>query len=169
MGDSPSEYLYRLDLKRSHELAFDLMAYGSTLFPAFEATLSTISAYTLDKLQVFAPSARRVLETEVPSGKERIALKTSNPRFMSSGHKYEYIALPLMWIFNGIIHCRDIWINHLYDPNRSWTPTGAIHLLGFGLETDQRRLDHVDLFAFAHGYLSRPKRAMAEFFERNGL
>lgn len=169
MGDSPSEYLYRSDLKRSHELALELMSYGSTLYPAFDGTLSTAISIVIRKLTEFAPSARRILHIEIPDAKTREELATTNPRFKTEGHRYPYTQLPVIWALNGIIHANDLWINHLHDPeNRAWQPSGAFHLVGFGFETDQRRVEHVDLFSFAHGFLSRPGRYMNDFFDRKG-
>ncbi|MDQ1900020.1 hypothetical protein RAH32_06140 [Paracoccus sp. WLY502] len=169
MSDSPSEYLYRADLRRSHELSFDLMCYGSTLFPAFDGTLSTTIAIVIRKLTEFAPAARRILHLEQPCVEIREKLLTTNPRYKTEGHRYPYVAIPVIWALNGIIHAKDIWVNHLRDSeNQAWQPNGAFHLIGFGFETDQRRVEHVDLFAFANGYLSRPGHYMNDFFERKG-
>ncbi|MGY6411870.1 MAG: hypothetical protein ACXIUV_12720 [Alkalilacustris sp.] len=169
MGDSTEDFLYRTDVQRSHQLAMDLICYGSTLLPAFDGTLANATANVLRKLHEFAPSARRVLKSEIPEQEEREKLLTANPRYKTEGHKYTYQALPIVWALNGILHANNLWINHLLDSeNLAWEPTGAIHILGFGYETDQRRVEHVDLFAFAFGFLRRPGDHMREFFDRKG-
>jgi hypothetical protein len=162
--DTARDFQYRSDLNRSHELAHDLLAYGAMHFPAFAGTLGNTSAYLINKLQDFSTRARRVLEREIPEREERERLLTQNPRHKSDPIRFHYEKRPVVHVLNGLIHSKDIWINHVLDPNHpTWKPTGAFVLLGFGIETDERRIDHVDLFGFAHGFLARSNKPMNDF------
>ena len=171
MGDTPAEYLYRTDLIKAHRLAFDLMCYASTRLAASDGTLNTASSQVLDKLGEFAPSARRVLSREIPDKSLRQELMTTKPKFKADPCRHKYEPIPVIWALNGIVHAKDMWINHVVAKSSEsilWS-VGDMIIQGFGYETDERRLEHVDLFAFTEGYLSRSGKPWREFIQAKGM